>query len=95
MVLDKPQPGPQPFDVLPRGGDPQLQDFVFSLERADPETGLRKLGAGMAAFSFSGTLRELRLRALTARPPGSELLLNRGKELLELLQDDSISSFVG
>ena len=81
--------------MFPRGGDPTLQIVVFSLERADPEPRLRELGAGMAALALSGTLRQLRLRPLTARAPGGELLLDRSKELLQLLQDGPISSFVG
>jgi hypothetical protein len=95
VVLDEPKPGPEPLDMFPRGGDPTPQVIVFSLERPDPEPGLGKLRSGMAALSLSGALRQLGFGPLAASPPRGELLLDRREELLQLLEDDAISSCVG
>jgi len=93
VLFHKAQPGPEPLDVLASSRDPPAQVVVLTLERPDTQPGLRQLRAGVA-FALSGTLRQLRLGALTARPPGGELLLDRRQELFELLQDDAISSCV-
>jgi hypothetical protein len=94
VVFDEPKPGSEPLDVFPRGGDPAPQVIVFSLERTDPEPGLGELRPGMAALSLPGG-SQLGFRALAASPPRGELLLDRREELLQLLEDDAISSCVG
>jgi hypothetical protein len=95
VVLDEPKPGPEPLDMFPRGSDPAPQVIVFSLERTDPEPGLGELRPGMAALSLPGALRQLGFRALAASSPRGELLFDRREELLQLLEDDAISSCVG
>lgn len=75
-------------------GDPALQVVVLSLERTDPEPGLRQFGPRVR-LPFPGTLAQLGLGPLAARAPRGELLLDRGEELLELLQDGAVSSCVG
>lgn len=94
MLFDESQPGPEPLDVLAGGGDPAPQIVVLALERPDPEPGLRKLGTAMAALSLPGSRPQLGLGPLAARAPRGELLLHGGEELLQLLEDDAISSFV-
>ncbi len=81
--------------MFPRGRDPALQVVVFAFECPDPEPGLGQLGTGVAALPFADALRQFGFGPLAARPPRGELLLDRGEELFQLLQDRPISSCVG
>ena len=92
MFLDEAKPGAQPLDLLPGGGDPLPQQLILAFEQGGALPGLMEVGRGVR-LPLPGAHFQLGL--VGAHPPRLELLLERRKEALQLLELGSIRSYVG
>lgn len=93
MFLYEPDPGAEPFDLLPRRRDPLPEQLVLALEEPDPLP--RLLGVGAAMPALAAPRSEVLLRLQTTGAPTRQLLFDQDEQVLQPLQGGGVRPCVG